>query len=73
MSNYILAIHLANVSAADCLVTLDKGNTTFWREIVAANKTREINFPLPVAISYQYGITCQTANAIQASLWGYSL
>jgi hypothetical protein len=71
--NYISAIHLANVTASDCLVTLDKNNMTFWREIVAANKTREINFPLPVSINYAYGITCQTANAIQASLWGYLL
>jgi hypothetical protein len=70
--NYISAIHLANVSAADCLVSLDKNTATFWREIVPANKTREINFPLPAAISYNYGITCQTANAIQTSLWGYS-
>ncbi|MCC6125690.1 MAG: hypothetical protein IT426_12055 [Pirellulales bacterium] len=72
-ANYISAIHLANVSGADCLVTLDKNSVAFWREIVSANKTREINFPLPVAISFNYGIACQSANAIQTSLWGYAL
>jgi hypothetical protein len=70
---YLSAIHLANVTASDCLVTLDKNNVTFWREVISANKTREINFPLPAAINYNYGITCQTANAIQTSLWGYQL
>jgi hypothetical protein len=73
-SHVFAAIHLSNVTGSDCLVTLDKAGATFWREIVPGNKTREINFPLPVGIDFaNYGITCQTANAIQTSLWGYSL
>jgi hypothetical protein len=70
----ISAIHLANVTGTDCLVTLDKAGATFWREIVAGNKTREINFPLPVGIYYSnYGLTVQTASAIQITLWGLTL